>query len=245
MLLKKIKRYLRGKPLFKPQELLRYYNRGDPYLDLYETARSATGSEDNFAKQCRFFTLYQAALHILKKSIRGDVVECGCWHGHSTYMVASLLQVHSFAGRFLVFDSFEGGLSDKTAQDRVAAGNTDSDATARQKQFFASSYDEVSDALSQFQFVSLHRGWIPQVFRASDASKRRFALAHIDVDLYAPTHDSLSYFLPRMVPGGIIVVDDYGYSNFPGATTAVNEVLTKSTISLFIVGHIGGCLIVI
>lgn len=48
---------------------------------------------------------------------------------------------------------------------------------------------------------------------------------HIDVDLHAPTRDSLAFFYDRMSPGGIIVCDDFGSSLCPGATKAVNDLL--------------------
>ena len=40
------------------------------------------------------------------------------------------------------------------------------------------------------------------------------------MDLHQPTLDSLAYFYPRLVRGGIIVCDDYGSKLFPGAHIA-------------------------
>ena len=51
----------------------------------------------------------------------------------------------------------------------------------------------------------------------------KFSFVHIDVDLYEPTHDSLSFFYERLVPGGIIVCDDYGSEACPGAYKACND----------------------
>jgi hypothetical protein len=225
--------------------LLRYDDPSaeDGFLSRYETARVRSGSGDNFAKQNRFFTLFQMAQHVTAKHVPGDVAECGCWRGHSTYLVADVLQRAAWSGRFLVFDSFEGGLSGKTAKDRIGRGDTDPAETSRQERHFASSFDQVSSLMAPFPFVSLHKGWIPEVF-GTIAGERAFSLVHIDVDLYEPTRDSLSFFLPRMAKGGVIVVDDYGGSGFPGATIAVDEAVTqRPDISLFIKGHLGGCVI--
>jgi hypothetical protein len=52
---------------------------------------------------------------------------------------------------------------------------------------------------------------------------RRFKLVHIDVDLYQPTRDSVEFFYPRMVPGGVILCDDYGSTRCPGARRAMDE----------------------
>ena len=37
-----------------------------------------------------------------------------------------------------------------------------------------------------------------------------------------PTYASLAYFYPRVVPGGAIVIDDYGFTAWPGCKTATD-----------------------
>lgn len=49
---------------------------------------------------------------------------------------------------------------------------------------------------------------------------------YIDVDLYQPILDSLKFFYKRMIPGGIMVFDDYGFTFFPGAKKAVDEFMS-------------------
>lgn len=223
----------------------RHADRGDPFLTAYFEAARITGSDDNVFKQNRFFTLYQMAGRVARSGLPGDFAECGCWHGHSTYLVADLLKSLDWQGRFWVFDSFEGGLSDKVAQDRVGRGDSSPEATKRQKEKFASDYDEVQAAMSPFPFVSLHKGWIPAVFEAPGLSDRLFSLVHVDVDLYEPTRDSLEFFYPRMTPGGVIVIDDYGSATFPGSKTAVDEYLAKAKPAFFLESHLMGAVIVV
>ena len=69
--------------------------------------------------------------------------------------------------------------------------------------------------------IHFYRGWIPERF--AEVADRRFAFVHIDVDLYQPTLDSVAFFYQRLVPGGIIVCDDYGFTTCPGATRAMDE----------------------
>jgi O-methyltransferase len=223
----------------------RQANGGDTYLSAYFDAANRTKSSDNAFKQNRFFTLYQMAGRAMQQNPAGDFAECGCWRGHSTYLVSNLLKENGWAGHFWVFDSFEGGLSDKVAQDRVGKGNTSASETKRQKEKFFSNYDAVKASLSPFPFVSLHKGWIPASFEAPGLSERRFSLVHIDVDLYEPTRDSLEFFYPRMLPGGIIVIDDYGSATFPGSKTAVDEYLAKAKPSFFLESHLMGAVIVV
>jgi len=74
---------------------------------------------------------------------------------------------------------------------------------------------------------------VPEVLE--EVRDQRFAFLHLDVDLYAPTRDSLRFFYPRLQPGAVVVCDDYGFTSCPGATAAVDEVmqgLPESMLSL-------------
>lgn len=51
----------------------------------------------------------------------------------------------------------------------------------------------------------------------------KFALAHLDADLYRSTCDGLEFFWPRLAPGGFVVLDDYGRPECPGVRRAVIE----------------------
>ena len=42
----------------------------------------------------------------------------------------------------------------------------------------------------------------------------RFALVHIDCDLYQPYKDCLDFFYDRVNPGGYLVFDEYDYCRF-------------------------------
>lgn len=71
---------------------------------------------------------------------------------------------------------------------------------------------------------TIHKGWIPDTFEQVPADAK-VAFAHVDVDLFEPTKASLEFILPRLSPGGIIVVDDFDYARHPGIRTAVEELL--------------------
>ncbi|MFC7051385.1 TylF/MycF/NovP-related O-methyltransferase [Hansschlegelia quercus] len=242
-------------PRLKPSDaavrktnIQRYYahaNGGDAYLSLYDRAAEITGSQNKFVTQNRFFTLYQMVNRLLDRGVEGDVAECGCWHGLSAFITAETLAARGWTGKVWVFDSFEGGLSSKVAEDRRGrAAKRDNASEKAEKDKFISSYDAVKKNFERFPFVSIHKGWIPQVFDAAQGlAERRFALVHVDVDLYEPTRDSLAFFGPRMSPGGVIVFDDYGSANFPGATQAIDEFRAATPHSFFLETHLMGAVL--
>lgn len=109
-----------------------------------------------------------------------------------------------------LFDSFKG-LSKPEAED----------GTFWYAGALASTEQAARDNLARFPDVSFYRGWIPERF--CEVADRRFAFVHIDVDLGAPTRNSIEFFYPRLQPGGILLCDDYGFTTCPGATKAMDD----------------------
>jgi hypothetical protein len=164
------------------------------YLDKFDERR-------NFNTH-RHWTLWQLAK--LAKDVSGDTAECGVYLGASSWLMCQAL------GRpHHVFDSFEG-LSRPLPVDgkhwKTGALAAPEDAVARNLQGFD---------------VHLYKGWIPDRF--PDVADKRFAMVHVDVDLYEPTRDSIAFFYPRLNPGAVFVCDDYGFGTCPGATKAIDE----------------------
>jgi O-methyltransferase len=50
-----------------------------------------------------------------------------------------------------------------------------------------------------------------------------FRMCHIDVDVYESGREILNWVWPRLVSGGIVVFDDYGFLSTGGITRLVNE----------------------
>ena len=211
---------------------------------LYSEAilKADAGWSDNFYKQCRYYSLAQIASIASKRFTTLDIAECGVWKGHSAYMLSKIFSGNQFTGSFHIFDSFEGGLSNKVEKDKNLLRTMSDNEVKNEKEIFSSQEELVAKVLSDFNFIKLYPGWIPARF--PEVSDQQFSFVHIDVDLYEPTLDSLEFFWPRLVDGGFIVVDDYGSSQFPGATKATNEFLDKVNPSFFYKVPMGACFIV-
>jgi O-methyltransferase len=215
----------------------------DNWRILYKRTQAITQgvSYDNIYRQCKFYSTLQMANYAASLPV-GDVIECGCWHGHSTVAIASILADHGFSGRFHVFDSFEGGLSDFKEKDESYFELSEDEKRAQIRQF-ESDFDFVNSVTEIFGFVELHRGWIPQSFASFSARPVKFV--HVDVDMYEPTKAALEFFWDDLVLGGCIVVDDYNHAVFEGATRAVDEFLeTRAPRIFYKVPFAGSCYII-
>lgn len=152
-------------------------------------------------------------LQRLTTSLVGDTAECGVYRGAASHLICRQNTLSPTPKTHFMFDSFEG-LSKPSARDgsHWKAGDLHAGIT------------EVNGILLEYpEAAVIMKGWIPTRF--SDVSDRTFSFVHIDVDLYQPTRDTIEFFYPRMLPGGIIVCDDYGFTTCPGATDAIDEFL--------------------
>jgi hypothetical protein len=209
-----------------------YYS-NDQKMQLYYEGLKRSRNEwtDNFYKQLRHYSLQELVCYVMQQKLKGDFVECGVWKGHSAYIISNILSKNKFTGDFHIFDSFEGGLSPKVAKDKNLRDDLTEKQVQEEKNMLSSTEDEVSACLSDFQFIHLYKGWIPSQFH--EVEDRQFAFVHIDVDLYEPILDSLNFFFPKLVKGGVMAFDDYGITQFPGAKKAVDEFLEKNTCQFF------------
>jgi O-methyltransferase len=231
------------KTIFFDQNQLAQYFYPNKRMELYFEGldNAQVRWADNFSKQLRFYSLQQIVEHILTLKLNGDFAECGCWKGHSSFIISTLLSKNNFQNQFHIFDSFEGGLSGKTSKDHNDKLELSAKEILKEKEIFSSLEESVSKVLEKFDFVQIYEGWIPNRFE--EVSGQKFSFVHIDVDLYEPTRDSLEFFYPRLVERGVIVVDDYGFTQFPGCKSAVDEFLSRNECTFFYEMPMGGCFI--
>ena len=148
-------------------------------------------------------TLWDAAGAAIE-SIGGDLAELGVRRGG----VGLLLARRCPSRTVHLYDTFTGipwdGFDDRV--DRHRPGE------------FATPLDEVKRNLADCPNVAFHPGLFP-----GTAKEGRYALVHLDADLYASTLAGLKWFWPRLNTGGAIVLDDWKWHFCPGVEKAVEE----------------------
>lgn len=161
----------------------------------------------------RLHVLWQAVGNTV--DVPGDVAEVGVFRGGSTYFLAracSKLGAKHLA--LHAIDTFEGHASGTI---------TSADSYHKEGMFADTSYEAVCEYLAEFDFVCVHKGEFSAV--SPNLRSSHYRLVHIDTDLFKPTLNCLNYFLPRLSPGGILLIDDYLGRKCPGVTSAVHEFL--------------------
>lgn len=158
----------------------------------------------------RLYVFWQAIRNVAE--LGGVAAEIGSYKGGSAYFIASVFREITGEEQWVhVFDTFEGHPNKITSADSYHEIGMFSDTT----------YGDVSSYLSEFPGVRIHRGEFSKTAESLDDFE--YSLVHIDVDIYQTTLDCLRYFAPRLLPGGIFVIDDYFSEKCPGVRKAVVE----------------------
>ena len=179
-------------------------------LPFFRNAYAKFGGKIAGIPEMRCFFL-QSAIRSVHK-VEGHVAECGTRNGKSAlYMLEACEQDR----RFFLFDSFDGLSDPVKGKDSLKTSFKDGE------RLFKTDFTKVQERFTRYPNVSIMKGWIPD--RYAEVKNEKFCFVHIDVDLYQPTLDSLLFFYPKLSIGGIIICDDYGSGNYPGARRALDE----------------------
>ena len=153
----------------------------------------------------------------------GDIAECGVFRG-STLIPITLWATTSLPARHVVaLDSFSG-FDASIALDLALGG--EEDAEKREGGFSRTSEAFVTTRLRDLGLID-RVTIVPGYFDATlpTLAERRYCFVHIDCDVYEGYRSCLEYFHPRMVKGGVILLDEYNDPPWPGCNKAVDEFL--------------------
>jgi O-methyltransferase len=194
----------------------------------------------------RLAALSDAMSHVVRHQIPGAFVECGVWKGGSSMAAAlRLLQLGRADRAFHQFDTFEG-MTAPTEIDR--SGTSGFSATAMLKSAPSGSklaaYAPMEEVWRNMaatgypaELVQLVRGPVETTIPAQ--TPERIAVLRLDTDWYESTKHELVHLFPRLSPGGILIIDDYG--DWQGARRAVDEYFAASGTAIFLhrIDHTG------
>jgi len=176
----------------------------------------------------RLIALVRATEHIVRHRVAGAIVECGVWKGGSMMAVARTLLRCGDRGRELyLFDTFEGmpspSESDIHFTGRAAAALLRKPRSEDDGNWAYAPLNAVRTAVLGVGYdvdkIHFVQGKVEDTVPAQ--APDRIALLRLDTDWYESTRHELVHLLPRLVSGGVLIIDDYGH--WMGARKAVDE----------------------
>jgi O-methyltransferase len=176
----------------------------------------------------RLFGLIEAIRYLVHAGIKGDVIECGVYKGGSMMAAAlSLLSERAVERDLYLYDTFSG-MTEPTDVDVDFHGRRP---TSTSKWAIASE-ETVREALcstgyppSKMHFI---KGRVEDTLPGQ--APDQISLLRLDTDWYASTRHELIHLFPRLVPGGVLIVDDYG--QYRGSRKAVDEYFAATPVLL-------------
>jgi len=195
----------------------------------------------------RIYALKNAVRYLVNNNILGAMVECGVWKGGSTMVIAkTLLKLKCVEREIYLYDTFEGmpaptsadiSYTDIPAQQEFVEKKYDENSS----DWCYASLDEVKNNIYNTKYpkdkIHLVKGKVENTI--PKYLPNQIALLRLDTDWYESTKHELENLFPRLVTGGVIIIDDYGY--WKGAKKAVDEYIEKNQISLLLnrIDHTG------
>lgn len=188
----------------------------------------------------RFLAHYE--LFRLTVDLPGDIVELGVYRGSSLLSWANFLELRNMgdrAKRVFGFDNF-GGFKTLDAKD----GAPDAKVGKVPGGFDGGAFEEaLKDAIAIYdkdrfipykKRVVLVKGdierTVPTFFKENPGI--RISLLHFDCDVYKPTLQALRTLWPLVVPGGVVVFDEYAIPPWEGESKAVDEFFAGKPVKL-------------
>ncbi|MFT5302430.1 MAG: O-methyltransferase [Mariniblastus sp.] len=191
----------------------------------------------------RILSLCNAVEHLATHNIAGDFVECGVWRGGSMAAAARTLMelapAQSMTRRLWMYDTYEG-MSEPTEHDVDFVGQSadvlldEQDRMDGMSIWCRSPIDQVKTTMSETGYpaeqINFVEGKVEDTLPVQTPDE--IALLRLDTDWYESTRCELEYLFPKLVEGGVLIIDDYGH--WEGCRRAVDEYFEKHQVTMLL-----------
>jgi predicted O-methyltransferase YrrM len=150
------------------------------------------------------------------KDLKGSVAEIGVYKGGTALVIANMLPNDDI----YLYDTFEG-------MPEVC----EFDNTHKKGDFNDTSFIGVSNLFKDKKNVKVIKGIFPKE-NVDFLKDKKFKFVHLDVDIYESYKESLDFFHDKMIPGGVMLFDDYNAWTCLGSKKAIDEYVSKYNLKL-------------
>ncbi|MGC1595138.1 MAG: TylF/MycF/NovP-related O-methyltransferase [Candidatus Acidiferrales bacterium] len=167
------------------------------FMRAYQIARE-TGSWNGSDLRWRVYTACWAAKHA--SILPGDFVECGVNRGGMSLAVMEYIDFNALNKRFFLLDTYCGFPESMVAS--ASAANLHS---------YRECYDHVVRTFKPFSGARVIAGSVPDTLPQVDTDK--LCYLSIDMNCAEPEIEAMKFFWRKLVPGAVVLLDDYAFSN--------------------------------
>jgi len=219
-------------------ETVKFADRRDKYYKNLPEILELAGEKEDLL---HYFPAYVGELTLIRnfslieayhktKHLCGHFAEIGVYKASSSILFGKLLHIYEPDSLFMVhgFDNWEGTSAVSENPLQVQGGNVANEDAVRELIRLQNLESAVKihnlDAEKDF----------PEFFEKNP--HLQFRLVFCDSGTYEITSEAIKAFWPRLLPGGIMIFDQFNSEVSPGETRAVRELLPNEIVRSFIPG---------
>lgn len=181
------------------------------------------GSRDDIGIRWRVAIACWCAHHAAK--LPGDFVECGVNTGIMSLAICHYLDFGRMSRNFWLFDTFEG-IPRSQMSDAEIAIRRDEESDRN----YPPCFEQARQNFAPFPNVKLVKGTVPDTL--SSASIESISYLSIDMNIAYPERAAIEHFWPRVTPGGVVLLDDYGWSSYDAQKRTMDEFAVLNGIQI-------------
>lgn len=185
----------------------------------YARARQAIDGKDHNMRWRAHVALWVAQQ---VSHLPGDFAECGVSRGFLTSAIMQRLGWNDMDKTFWLFDTFSG-LDERYVSEGEAEDG-------RLKRFGDLNVDVVRRNFAEFERVEIVVGTVPETLEQADVDQ--VCYVSLDMNCTEPEIAAFDHFWPKLVPGGIVLMDDYAYSGYEEQHHAYNAHARKHGLNI-------------
>ncbi|MGR3617300.1 MAG: TylF/MycF/NovP-related O-methyltransferase [Paracoccaceae bacterium] len=170
-----------------------------------EAIKNNARTEQDRSLAWRLHTLCWAAQNVMH--LPGDFVECGVWKGYSFGVATEYVGFGDTDKTLYLYDTYEGIPEAYNSENR---NNSVYENENREDPDYI--FNIVKNRFASFDNVRVVRGIVPDSF--AEACPDQISLLHLDMNSAASEIAALEHLFDRVVPGGVILFDDYGWTGY-------------------------------
>ena len=165
----------------------------------------------------------------------GDFVECGVNTGGRSLAVCDYLDFNTIDKSFYLFDTYNGIPID------MASASEHGRAVMENELYYDECFELVRRNFAPYPRAVLVRGAIPETL--NDVRIDEVAYLHIDMNIAAPERAAIEHFWPKMTRGGIVYLDDYGWTPYRAQKDTMDEFAAAQGVEIMMLPTGQGLLI--
>jgi O-methyltransferase len=186
------------------------WNLDEPFRTAYSQVEGAT-----LVDKYRCFELWRLVEQSAKLET-GALIEIGVWRGGTAALIATHARHLGLRDKVYACDTFSG-IVKAGKEDPAYVGGEHADTSLR-------SVEELFYEMLKLDNIEILTGIFPEE-TGGKVENLKFRFCHLDVDVYQSAKDVTEWIWERLVPGGMIVYDDYGWDTTPGIARYVDAQL--------------------